>query len=145
MDGKNSSEVWSSHRVGGRAGIVERTVSDAKVCAAHNGYRSVIHKRTWCWDGNTILIDDDLEGRGKHKVELYLHFMPGEAVSRCSANEFSTSSGLVITFPERGEKELQNSAMGMEFGNEISNITLRLLLEGDLPLRIRTKIADRGS
>lgn len=145
MDGKNSSEVWSSHRVGARAGIVERTVSDAAVCAAHNGYRSVIHQRTWHWDDHTILIDDELKGGGKHKVELYFHFMPGEVVSRCSANEFSTSSGLVITLPEMGEKELQNTAMGVEFGKEISNITLRLLLEDNLPLRLQTKITGRFS
>lgn len=38
VGGRNSSEVWSSHRVGERAHVVEREVSSSRICAAHNGY-----------------------------------------------------------------------------------------------------------
>lgn len=38
IDGRNSSEVWSSHRVGARAHVVEREVSLSRLRAAHNGY-----------------------------------------------------------------------------------------------------------
>lgn len=38
VDGRNSSEVWSSHRVGARARIVAREVGPGRVFAAHDGY-----------------------------------------------------------------------------------------------------------
>ena len=38
IDGRNSSEVWSSHRVGARAHVVEREVSSSRIYATHNGY-----------------------------------------------------------------------------------------------------------
>ena len=38
VEGRNSSEVWSSHRVGARARIVERVVEPGRVFAAHDGY-----------------------------------------------------------------------------------------------------------
>ena len=38
VDGRDSSEVWSSHRVGARARIVVRRVEPGRVVAAHDGY-----------------------------------------------------------------------------------------------------------
>ena len=38
VGGRDSSEVWSSHRVGARARIVARTVEPGCVVAAHDGY-----------------------------------------------------------------------------------------------------------
>ena len=140
VDGKNSSEVWSSHRVGQRAKIMNRTVMPSTVCASHDGYKPVIYERTWHWSEQTICIDDLLKGTGKHKIELYLHFMPGEELVHKGDNEFYTTSGLVVTLPETGRNELLETEIGLEFGRRTPNKTLRLTLEEYLPLQIQTKI-----
>lgn len=140
VDGKNSSEVWSSHRVGQRAKIIDRAVLPSAVCASHNGYKPVIHKRTWHWSENSIYIDDLLNGAGKHKIELYLHFMPGEEFIRNGDNEFYTVSGLVVTLPKTGKNELLETEIGLEFGRKIPNKTLKVTLEERLPLQFQTRI-----
>ena len=42
VGGCNSSEVWGSHRVGGRARIVKREVEPGRIFAAHDGYGKLV-------------------------------------------------------------------------------------------------------
>ena len=71
VDGRNSSEVWSSHRVGSRARIVERRVEPGRVVAAHDGYGEKVGRElTLTEDGLTVM--EKVEGRGKCMTRVHL-------------------------------------------------------------------------
>ena len=71
VDGRNSSEVWSSHRVGARARIVERVVEPGRIFAAHDGYgKKVGRELTLTEDGLTVV--EKVEGRGKCVMRVHL-------------------------------------------------------------------------
>lgn len=78
LDGKNSSQIWKSFRVGKRAKVIERSVDLNNQCitAAHDGYKKIIHERKWQLTENYLIIQDKLSGQGEHLVELYFHFHP---------------------------------------------------------------------
>lgn len=73
----NSSDVWSSFRVGKRAKINLKTDDSMILSASHNGFSGFIINRTWSFVKNTLVIIDSIEnfrnslfdGRGK----LHLH------------------------------------------------------------------------
>ena len=77
LDGQNSSAIWSSFRVGKRAGIRQVVEGDQSISATHDGYRSkgVLHRRTWSWHSQGIEIADELIGT-KHMARAYFHLAP---------------------------------------------------------------------
>lgn len=70
VDGKNSSEVWGSFRVGRRARILERDWhASGERCViegTHDGYRQIargpLHRRRWVLDDQSLQIEDQLRG-----------------------------------------------------------------------------------
>jgi len=79
---RNSTDVWGGFRVGKRAHIVSREVSQQQVSAAHDGYRALpgtpLHTRTWKLDERGLYIEDAVELRGATDLplELYFHVHP---------------------------------------------------------------------
>lgn len=140
VDGKNSSEVWGAHRVGSRAEIFKRTKLESGFAASHNGFRNVIHERRWFWQKDSLQIVDILSGKGKHKIELFFHFMPDEIVSLYEENQLQTSSGLLITLPQGGKTEVLNTEMGIEFGLLKPQQTVKWTIANSLPLTLSTNI-----
>lgn len=80
IDDKNSSDVWSSFRVGKRAKTKIKDDSDNILSASHNGYKSqkIIHCRKWTFEKNQIIIDDKLSNDIEAKA--YLHFHPKSSI-----------------------------------------------------------------
>ncbi len=85
IDGRNQSEVWGAHRVARRAYPIEARLearAHGSLCfsGAHNGYRhlsgSPIHRRTVTWSGDELLIEDRVEGCGRHDIQSRLHIHP---------------------------------------------------------------------
>jgi len=85
VDGENQSEVWSSHRCARRAYPLYATLAEEKdgqiaFRGAHDGYRRLpgkpIHTRSFIWAGKEILIEDIVEGVGRHSIEISLHINP---------------------------------------------------------------------
>jgi uncharacterized heparinase superfamily protein len=83
VDGRDSSEVWSSFRVAQRARIVERRVVPGVavdlVVAAHDGYRRMgkgIHRRSFALSDRELVITDELGGKGNAELQAYLHLHP---------------------------------------------------------------------
>ncbi|GHU05191.1 hypothetical protein FACS1894147_11120 [Spirochaetia bacterium] len=75
---KNSSEVWSSFRVGRRARVRIIEDNDTVIAAEHDGYHKtgVTHKRRWEFGDKQVMVDDYLSGsivEGK----AHLHISPG--------------------------------------------------------------------
>ncbi len=71
VDGRNSSEVWSSHRVGSRARIVAREVSPTRVFAAHNGYGFPV-SREFRLSPKGLTIVETVAGTGDYVTRVHL-------------------------------------------------------------------------
>lgn len=82
IDGVDQSEMWGAFRVARRARPFDiRTDHRLFAEAAHDGYHrlrpGITHRRRIDLNGETVLITDRLEGRGRHTVELFYHVAPG--------------------------------------------------------------------
>lgn len=83
--GGNSSEVWSSFRVGRRASVAveqwEQQASRTVLVARHDGFAhlpsAALHRRLLAWQPDDFfLVVDIVEGRGAPTVASHLHFHP---------------------------------------------------------------------
>ena len=95
VDGENQSEVWGAHRCARRArplnGRLDKMKSGTLVFkGAHDGYQRLkgqpVHHRTITWSGETYLIDDRVEGAGRHNLESRLHIHPDLSVEVVDSN-----------------------------------------------------------
>jgi uncharacterized heparinase superfamily protein len=83
INGKDSSEVWSSFRVARRAcpdlSIIEDKGNIIRVKAGHDGYLRLAgknsHYREWIWEPGTLTIMDEITGTWKNAQARY-HFHP---------------------------------------------------------------------
>lgn len=95
VDGTNSSEVWSSFRVGRRASVRNvqfRTNSlDGEVflSAEHDGYGSAIHSREWRLKEDRLEILDTIGCNELRELEIRFHFAPGVALSEKGGEAWS--------------------------------------------------------
>lgn len=117
LDGENSSEVWSSFRVGRRAypQNVALDIGDVVLLQAeHDGYRHLsggpMHQRIWSLGASYLDIVDRISGQGSHQAKLYFHLGVGlracakdasHVEIHCSVNgvliaEMSSLSGLAL-------------------------------------------------
>lgn len=85
VNGRDSSEVWSSFRVGRRARVQVRGYGQLRdatfLIASHDGYRclrpAVRHDRCFIWvDDEFLVILDWVHGTGKAEVASYVHIHP---------------------------------------------------------------------
>jgi hypothetical protein len=61
----NSSQVWSSHRVGKRVKVTVLEDTPHKITIQHNGYSRKMHIRTFIHNDNVIEIMDEIKGIGR--------------------------------------------------------------------------------
>jgi hypothetical protein len=76
IDDFNSSQVWSSHRVGSRAKVIMEDDTCNKIKARHDGYsqKGKIHYRTFIQESNAIQIVDEVKGTDRiSKNKAYFH------------------------------------------------------------------------
>jgi uncharacterized heparinase superfamily protein len=131
IDALDQSEVWSAFRVARRARPLDiRTDGKTFVEAAHDGYRRLInpaiHRRRVDLTSGKVLITDQIEGRGHHRVELFFHFHP-------EANpEVMLDSKLSPEFP--------SSSWHPEFNTSVPNVTVVGAWAGQCPVRFETLI-----
>ena len=71
VDGCNSSDVWSSHRVGARARIVERKVEQGQIFAAHDGYGFRV-ARELALTENGLEVRERVDGRGECVTRVHV-------------------------------------------------------------------------
>ena len=76
INGKNSSEIWSSFRVGDRASVEIVKETKNKIIASHNGYRKikVKHSRTFEKNKNTLKVLDEIVMKKNDKAYSSLYF-----------------------------------------------------------------------
>jgi uncharacterized heparinase superfamily protein len=84
IDGRNQSEVWSSHRCGRRAYPIRAELKEEGGSlvfeGAHDGYARLrgrpVHRRRIVWSGKILRIQDEVAGKGRHDVEVRFHVNP---------------------------------------------------------------------
>ena len=98
VGGRNSSEVWSSHRVGARARIAERKVESDRIFAAHDGYGFKVARELVLTE-NGLEVKETVNGRG-------------ECVTR--AHVCSTAQCVKYTKGEKNAKLLELAIEGLD-------------------------------
>ncbi|MCC7109250.1 MAG: alginate lyase family protein [Deltaproteobacteria bacterium] len=80
VDGQDSSEVWSSFRVGRRARVLDLQLRDGEVLANHNGYAHLPgaprHSRHWSWQLGGLTVEDTVMPEPRSAVARF-HLAPG--------------------------------------------------------------------
>jgi uncharacterized heparinase superfamily protein len=151
IDGQSSSEVWSGFRVARRAIPFNIEISphalqknNVSFNASHDGYKRLknnpIHKRTWIFNKNEWLVEDEISGDNNHvKSRYYLHpdlhikeMINGYVVSNKNRSLAS------ITFSNKSNIELIDSTYHDEFG--VTRLNKCILLKSISPCKITVKI-----
>ena len=138
VDGKDSSQVWSSFRVANRAKIISKHTQlkhdhSIELLAAHNGYKSLfvgcIHTRKLTFSENCLIVSDSLQRTFKYAKSRF-HFHPDLIVSlennllKVKGENFILYSDLTGNIAS-----LNTSSWHPEFGVEIPNKMLELQFE----------------
>lgn len=102
------TNVWGGFRVAERAKIIHLIEHENMITASHSGYKKIgiIHERTFAYNDNQIIIEDDILGKTELKKKAIFHFHP--SLGKLS---FDTN---IIHFKETEVK--------MEFQGEIHQI-----------------------
>ncbi len=135
VDGKDSSQVWSSFRVANRAKIVSRhhklSNDHANVLeAAHNGYKSIfggcIHSRRLSLKDDSLVVSDSLKGSYRQAISNF-YFHPNLDVT-LTGNLFKIVGPKFILCSDLNgsSASIIDSFWHPEFGVEIPNKALRL-------------------
>ena len=151
IDGKNSSEVWSSFRVARRAKIhnrsAKKTANSIKISASHDGYKrlpgSPIHSREWFFEKDSLIVTDEITGTGFHKIESILPLHPNIILNSLKNNKATLKLGdkyILIEVIGKGIFKDFKSHYHPEFGVSINNIKLIYTCTKALPVKIITRI-----
>lgn len=146
VDGKNSTEVWSAHRVARRARIVERYFDGERLTAAHDGYTPVIHRREWQFQDGKVRVTDQLSGNGRHAIDLFWHLAPECTIVRRGAELTVTAGGrcFFITVPEGGILTTGTGRHSSEFGLAKDAPAIHWHGDMQLPFKAITEIGELG-
>jgi uncharacterized heparinase superfamily protein len=140
VDGKDSSQVWSSFRVAKRARVIDRFFelkSDNSIMlrAAHDGYKSFwggcIHERTIKFSKNALSVSDSLKGSFRYaKSRFYFH--PSLTISIQSYLLTVEGPKFVLQCDLTGKiVSLTDSFWCPEFGLELPNKVLEVQFQSN--------------
>lgn len=121
VGGRNSSEVWSSHRVGARARIVERKVEPDRIFAAHNGYGFKVGRELALTE-NGLEVREMVDGRGVCVTRV--HVCSG--AKRTGGEKNVKISGLTI----EGLDNIEEFEYAVEFGKLEKGVCLSRSFDG---------------
>ncbi|MEQ8264675.1 heparinase II/III-family protein [Pseudohaliea sp.] len=128
LDGRNSSDVWGLFKLGRRARILARETGEDGashwVRASHDGYRRggspAIHERCWRLGEDELQLEDRLEGRGNHAVELRFQVHPELDIEELPGRRLRIGGagfpGLELELDERLSLSLEPFSYGTHFG-----------------------------
>jgi hypothetical protein len=132
---RNSSEIWSSFRVGRRAKVKVLEDKENTIIAQHNGYKKIgtIHKRQWKFFDDRIEIIDYLIGKvvgGKS----FLHIAPQHRpeIENGAVNIGNTC----ILFENASQIEIVQTKLPDGYNQFKENYTIEISFENYLKTRI---------
>jgi uncharacterized heparinase superfamily protein len=156
IDSSEQAEIWAGFRVGRRprAGRIEKGEIRGVhyVRGKHFGYQylGVVHSRAIIHaPGNFWVVVDSLSGRGRHRVESFIHFHPSirvepSAGSAPEAPAMTRQRWIIHLADSRyllrnlgvGEYVLTEGWYSPEFGVRQTQTVLHCMWEGKLPARM---------
>jgi uncharacterized heparinase superfamily protein len=134
IGGRNSSEVWSSFRVGQRCyprvTKWSPTSDSFFLEAEHDGYSPWVCRRSFAYDKNHLEVCDFIQGRGTQNFESNLHFAPGVQLSingdTCIATVGDIKVQIVVGTKEELKLNRFSSRYSPEFGLAIARESLSI-------------------
>jgi len=152
VDQENSSEVWSNFRVARRARPLDVRVEHNCASAGHDGYRRLsgapIHRRMCRLKEDRLLVEDKIEGSGRHDLTICFHAAPGLDMKRTGDEWLLCDEGQVLArlSPPRGtQSHVVESHYYPRFGVKAPNKTLFATWTGTLPFCGETVISWDGN
>jgi hypothetical protein len=128
VDGRDQSVaggnfLWIEHAQA-RLDSFETSAADDRMVAHHLGYERlpdpVRHRRSWRYlrAGRTLLVDDEIECKGAHRLEWFWHFAPGCGVTLFGDTLIARRGGVVLTltFPSALACRLETAAENPPLG-----------------------------
>ena len=154
VDGEEQSEIWGVFRVGCRAKPLRASIHkpvDGTVIfkGAHDGYRRLpgkpIHSRKISYDGQgSWVIEDRLEGRGRHRMDSYVHIHPDFHVTRTGAGmDIIAPGGEAVAIIEPlsdADARLEQGWYFPEFGLKHTNDVIVFSRSQDAPFDVGYRI-----
>jgi uncharacterized heparinase superfamily protein len=152
VDGRDSSEVWASHRVGRRARVRIVEASARRLVGVHDGYSRLRgvgeHRRTWLVQGTGLTVSDRLAGTGQRDLLLLFHVHPDWTADPSGSREVCLRQGRhrVYLALSTLEVKVDRTLYYPEFGKAVPNCTVTAYGRANLPCEIVTTIkAERGN
>ncbi len=131
---KDSSEVWGGFRVGNRAKVIGLLERDNEVVATHNGYKPVMHTRSWKLDGDSLTISDllskDAEG------ESWIHFAPDVEILSFDRKSIKTNRGVISIANAQGV-EIKDGEVSREYNRFQKAKIARIAFRGKMSYTIQ--------
>jgi uncharacterized heparinase superfamily protein len=150
LDRRDSTEVWGAFRAGRRArvtglsaGVEGPTVT---VEAAHDGYRSLPgrpgHRRRWTVRADEMRVDDELTGKGRHRVTVRWHLAPGTGLRLVPGGAVTSTPVGEISITVTATSELTllagTAQVSAGFASTEPAPVLACTLHPELPARVST-------
>jgi len=106
VNGRNSSEIWSSFRVAHRASVTILEEQEKTLKAQHDGYKRMgtVHQRAWNFSDNKVEIIDELFGKIQ---EGTAHFWFSPDVSPVKKDNSIVTSQAIFYFSHADSLELK--------------------------------------
>lgn len=151
IDGHNSSEVWSSFRVGRRAHPFDVAVAEEgdvlSAVASHDGYRWLpgkpIHQRRVVVSPTSLVIHDSVTGGGNHAViaRFPLHPLVTVVAEEPEGWQLELAGSRVVRVCVRGcsGRVVLGGYYAPTFGQRMARPVLAWRHKGPLPLNVETR------
>lgn len=139
INGKNSSEVWASHRVGRRARVSILTDEPSKFEAVHDGYRTlgIKLKRSFEQQNEAINITDEVISKKRdYKALAHLHFHPDLSIKH-EGNTLIINNRIRIRFEGNNSVRLVDYLYAPEFNKLLPAKACEVEFKGKLTTRIQ--------
>ena len=124
VGGRNSSEVWSSHRVGARARIVKREVGQGRIFAAHDGYDFEVG-REWRLTNEGLAVKEQVKGSDNCVTRIHMSLAAKDAKVTKEEICFETTGINVKGFDDFKEYEY-----AVEFGKSEKSVCMSSAFNG---------------
>jgi uncharacterized heparinase superfamily protein len=150
VDRRDSTEVWGAFRAGRRArvtGLSARVQGPTvTVEAAHDGYRSLPgrpgHRRRWTVRADEMRVDDELTGKGRHRVTVRWHLAPGTGLRLVPGGAMASTAAGEISITVTATSELTvlagTAQVSAGFARTEPAPVLACTLHPELPARLST-------
>ena len=141
INGENSSEVWSSFRVGRRASITEkRSIESGQqfACyASHNGYSrnfvEALHKRSVFFSHNSAKIRDEIPSDAIAKIYFHLHPETVPTMLDAKSGKILLNGGRVVHWELNGAAQINlvDTTWHPNFGTSLNNRCIEAVIDGN--------------